>query len=346
MKCGVMKVSRYVRLFFTFVLALGALLPATVAQARPTHNVDGLRPPHAAPPWTLQQALPSTQRAHSASADWRLEWSDEFSGTGRVDTSQWIYDTGTSYPGGPENYGTGEIDWLTDSTANVFQSGGYLHIRAVHTSTNPLEGWTSGRIETQRTDFQPLPGGAMAVEASIQLPNLTGTAAQGYWPAFWMLGGPYRGVYYNWPGIGEIDVMESINGSNTWWGTLHCGVENGGPCHETDGLGAGATGFVPSLESAFHTYRVEIDKSTSPQEISWYVDGQQYHVVTADQVDATTWTNATDHGFFILLNVAMGGAWAGNPVTSTASGGTMQVDYVRVYQWPARQTFLPLISQN
>ena len=345
-----MKVSRYVRLLLTFVVFAGAW-PAAIAHAgaRPEqrdNGGDGSTATQGVPPWDEQQAKRPPQNAQSSDIAWTLMWSDEFSGTGGVDTSQWIYDTGTSYPGGPENYGTGEIDWLTDSTNNVFQSGGYLNIRAVHTSTNPLLGWTSGRIETQRTDFQPPPGGAMAIEASIQLPNLTGNAAQGYWPAFWMLGGPYRGVYDNWPGIGEIDIMESINGLNTWWGTLHCGVESGGPCHETDGLGAGAVGFVPSLQSAFHTYRLEFDKSVSPQELRWYVDAQQYHVVTADDVDAATWTNATDHGFFILLNVAMGGAWAGNPITATASGGTMKVDYVRVYQWPVRATYLPLMRRE
>jgi beta-glucanase (GH16 family) len=48
-------------------------------------------------------------------------------------------------------------------------------------------------------------------------------------------------------------------------------------------------------------------------------------------MDATTWANAVDHGFFILLNVAMGGGWPGNPTSATQSGYGMSVDYVRVY---------------
>ncbi len=61
------------------------------------------------------------------------------------------------------------------------------------------------------------------------MPNVTGAAAQGYWPAFWSLGAAFRGNYNNWPGIGEIDAMESVNGTNVEHGTLHCGVDPGGP---------------------------------------------------------------------------------------------------------------------
>jgi beta-glucanase (GH16 family) len=262
---------------------------------------------------------------------WVLVWSDEFNGTGGVDTGDWMYDTGTGYPGGPSNWGTGEVEVMSSSTANVFQSEGSLNIRAIHTGANPTTGWTSGRIETVRTDFQPPASGMMAVEARIRLPDVTGAAAQGYWPAFWMLGAPFRGDYWNWPGVGEIDIMENINGLNQWWGTLHCGTSPGGPCNETTGIAATMPGFSPSLQSAFHTFRMEFDKSVSPQQIRWYVDGVQRHIVTSDQVDLTTWNNATDHGFFIILNLAIGGVWPGNPTASTVSGGTMLVDYVRVY---------------
>jgi beta-glucanase (GH16 family)/regulation of enolase protein 1 (concanavalin A-like superfamily) len=262
---------------------------------------------------------------------WVQQWADEFNDTGGVNTGNWIYDTGTSYPGGPANWGTGEIQSYSSSTSNVFQSGGSLNIRALHSGSDPVAGWTSGRIETQRADFQPPAGGQMAVEARVQLPNVSGAAAQGYWPAFWMLGVGYRGNYWNWPGIGEIDILENINGANQWWGTLHCGTSPGGPCNETTGLGGNTAGFSPSLQTAYHTYRMEYDRSVSPEQIRWYVDGIQRHIVYSNQVDATTWNNATNHGFFILFNVAMGGGWPGNPTGSTASGGTMLVDYVRVY---------------
>ncbi|MBA4493895.1 family 16 glycosylhydrolase [Paenactinomyces guangxiensis] len=273
-------------------------------------------------------------RAHASVPQmpgWTLQFSDDFngaSGTG-VDRAKWIYDIGHGYPGGPANWGTGEIEFMTDSTNNVYQDGsGHLVIKAIRDSSG---GWTSGRIETQRTDFQPPPGGVMRVEASIRLPNVTGAAAQGYWPAFWMLGEPYRGNYWNWPGIGEIDILENVNGANTVWGTLHCGVSPGGPCNETSGIGGSQSGFSPSLQSAYHRYTIEWDRSVSPEQIRWYVDGSHFHTVNANQVDATTWANATNHGFYIILNLAIGGGWPGNPTSSTASGASMSIDYVAVW---------------
>ncbi len=275
----------------------------------------------------------SATHAEMYDPTWTLVWNDEFNDAGAVDTTRWDYDTGTGYPGGPSNWGTGEVEEMTNSTNNVFQSDGNLNIRALHTGSdiNPIIGWTSGRIETDRTDFQPPPGGMMAVEARIQLPQVNGANGQGYWPAFWMLGAPYRGDYNNWPGIGEIDIMENINGLNQWWGTLHCGTNPGGPCNETTGIGGSVSGFSPTLQNTFHTYRMELDRSTSPEQIRWYVDGAKDLTVYSNQVDTATWENAIDHGFFIILNVAIGGGWPGNPTESTISGGTMLVDYVRVY---------------
>lgn len=268
-----------------------------------------------------------------AAPTWALQWSDEFNaaaGTG-LNTSQWIYDIGHGYgcAGCPWNWGTGEIEYNTNSTANVYHDGaGRLAIKPIRDAAG---NWTSGRIETQRLDFQPPAGQMMAVEASLQLPNVSGAAAQGYWPAFWMLGAPFRGVYTNWPGIGEIDIMENVNGQNTEYGTLHCGTNPGGPCNETSGIGGSTPGGSPSLQTAFHTYRIEFDRSVSPEEIRWYLDGVKFHTVKANQVDATTWTNATNHGFFIILNVAIGGGWPGGPTGATTSGVPMLVDYVRVY---------------
>lgn len=286
---------------------------------------------------TLFANLGSVPVAH-AQTTWTLAWSDEFSGaagTG-VDTNNWLYDTGTGYgcSGCPSNWGTGEVETDTTSTANVYQDGaGHLVIKAIKAKN---QSWTSGRIETQQTDFQPSATGLMAVEASIQLPNLTGKAAGGYWPAFWMLGAPFRGNYLNWPSIGEIDAMENVNGLDEDWGTFHCGTYPGGPCNEPNGIGGTTSGASPSLQSSFHTYRVELDRRTSPQQIRYYLDGVNFFTVYSNQVDATTWDNATNHGFFIILDLAIGGqmpknyGWGGQ-LTGTASGGELVVDYVRVY---------------
>jgi hypothetical protein len=79
---------------------------------------------------------------------------------------------------------------------------------------------------------------------------------------------------------------------------------------------------------------MEWDRSVSPETIRFLVDGTQFHSVNASQVDATTWANATGHGFFLILNVAMGGAFpdalGGGLDSGTQSGVPMTVDYVQV----------------
>jgi beta-glucanase (GH16 family) len=269
-----------------------------------------------------------------AQATWTLVWSDDFNGSANtgVNTGNWLYDLGTSYPGGAANWGTGEVETMTNSTANVSLDGaGHLRITPLRDAAGR---WTSGRIETQRTDFRPPAGGMLAVEASLQQPNVSGAAAAGYWPAFWMLGAPFRGVFTNWPSVGEIDIMEDINGRSSVFAALHCGVSPGGPCNETVGIGSGER-LCAGCQTGFHTYRMELDMSVQPNQIRWFLDGTNYFTVSANQVDATTWNNATNHGFFVILNVAMGGgfpaAFGGGPFASTASGAPMVVDYVRVF---------------
>jgi hypothetical protein len=97
---------------------------------------------------------------------------------------------------------------------------------------------------------------------------------------------------------------------------------------------------------------MELDKSVQPNQLRFSVDGDTFHTVLSSQVPPDTWRNATDHPFFVILNVAIGGAfpWAectffphaggcntpGAPfpqvdTSSTASGVPMKVAYVAVY---------------
>ncbi|GCF09851.1 glycoside hydrolase family 16 protein [Dictyobacter arantiisoli] len=264
-------------------------------------------------------------QAH-ADTTWTPIWSDDFTGaagTG-VNTSNWKYDIGTGW-------GTGEIETMSSSTANVQQDGNsHLKITALRDANG---NWTSGRIETQRADFAAPVGGQLEVSATIQQPNVSGAAAAGYWPAFWMLGSQYR-VDQNWPNDGEIDTMEDINGLSSVFGTLHCGVNPGGPCNETTGIGSGQHA-CPGCQTGIHTYSVIVDRSVSPEQIRWYLDGANYFTVNASQVPAATWSAAVDHSFFIILDLAMGGgfpnAFGGGPTAATQSGASMIVDNVQVY---------------
>jgi beta-glucanase (GH16 family) len=264
-------------------------------------------------------------------AGFSLTWSDDFSGaagTG-VPTSTWKYDTG---PG--SSFGTGEIETMTNSTANVYEDGaGHLVLKALHSGSDPGSGWTSGRIETQAATFGAPAGGVVRMEASIQQPNLTTANGAGYWPAFWMLGSTLRSGT-PWPTSGEVDILEDINARSSVFGTLHCGTNPGGPCNESTGIGSGEHP-CPGCQTGYHDYAVEIDRSTSPEQIRWYLDGSQYFTVRATQVDATTWANAVDHPFFIIFDLAMGGgfpnAFGGGPNAATVSGGSLNVDWVAVY---------------
>ncbi|NVI91415.1 carbohydrate-binding protein [Actinomadura sp. BRA 177] len=308
------------RLWRRCVLAVvAAALPAAIATAVISPTADASVPP---PP-----------------DGWSLVWSDDFNGSaGSLPSSaNWIIDTGHSYPGGPGNWGTGEIQRYTADPANVsLDGGGNLRITPIKSGSGE---WTSARIETQRTNFKPADGRVLRIEGRIQMPNVTGSPALGYWPAFWALGAPYRGNYQNWPAIGEFDIMENVNGLNSVWGVLHCGVNPGGDCQETNGIGANRACPGSSCQSAMHTYRFEWDRSVSPNQLRWYVDGQQFHSISQNQLSATTWSNMTGHaGYFLLLNVAMGGAFPNGvsgqstPTASTVSGRPMVVDYVAVWQ--------------
>ncbi|MGP3952431.1 glycoside hydrolase family 16 protein [Streptomyces sp. 7N604] len=268
---------------------------------------------------------------------WNLQWSDDFTGPNRSlpSSANWQIDTGHSYPGGPANWGTGEIQNYTSSPDNVSLDGsGNLRITPLRDGAG---NWTSSRIETRRADFKAPAGGTLRIEGRIQMPNVTGDAALGYWPAFWALGSPYRGNYWNWPGVGEFDIMENVNGINSVWGVLHCGVNPGGPCNETSGIANNRTCPGASCQSAFHTYRFEWDRSVTPNVLRWYVDDQLFHSVDQNRVGAEAWANMTDHaGYFILLNVAIGGAFpdalAGKtPTPDTVPGRPMLVDYVAVW---------------
>ncbi|MEP6629882.1 MAG: family 16 glycosylhydrolase [Lapillicoccus sp.] len=276
--------------------------------------------------------------SQAASGDWTPVWSDQFNGPAgqRLDPTSWTPQIGTSYPGGAPNWGTGEVETDTDSPANASTDGaGHAAIRAIREADGH---WTSARLETVRTDFQPPPGGVLKVEVSARQPDVSGAEAAGIWPALWMLGAPARGVgATNWPSIGEADILETAGGHDSNWGTFHCGTW-GGVCNEPDGKSSGersaASLGLSSFKTTFHTYAIEWDQSTSPQEMRWYIDGVNYHTVRATDMPADVWTAATNHGYFLVMDIAMGGGLAdkagGGPTAATKSGVPLLVDYFSV----------------
>jgi beta-glucanase (GH16 family) len=272
----------------------------------------------------------SNGRAQAGSVGWQVVWSDDFTGKAGSPPSagNWIVDLGTSYPGGPAGWGTGEVETSTGAPRNLaLDGGGNLALTATRDSAGR---WSSARIETRRADFRPDAGGSLKIEARIRLPD----GGQGYWPAFWALGAPYRQRHI-WPGSGEIDTMENVNNDSTVHGTLHCGpVQSGGPCHEDTGLTGSYQLAGPAGDTGFHTYTVIW--STSPRQLQWLVDGRPYWTVTPAMTGDATWTATFDHGYFLLLDLAIGGGWPGNPDAGTVPGRSMLVDYVTVSRSSSR----------
>ena len=77
--------------------------------------------------------------------------------------------------------------------------------------------------------------------------------------------------------------MENVNGIDAVWGVLHCGTNPGGPCDESNGIGAARACPGASCQSGMHTYRFEWDRSVSPEQLRWYVDDQRYHTVGEEE---------------------------------------------------------------
>jgi beta-glucanase (GH16 family) len=237
--------------------------------------------------------------------DRQLIWSDEFSGApgSPPDPARWVYELG----GG--GWGNRELEVYTDNRANAHLDGqGHLVIQALQPEPGK---YTSARLKT-RGKFAFEYGRA---EARIRIPY-----GQGLWPAFWMLGADDRRV--GWPECGEIDIMENIGREpGTVHGTIHGpGYSGGHAISKPFQIAAGR------FADEYHVYAAE----WAPGRIDFLVDGEIYGSLTAASLPAgAKWVY--DHPFFVILNVAVGGAWPGNPDETTVFPQTMLVDYVRVY---------------
>jgi beta-glucanase (GH16 family) len=252
------------------------------------------------------------QRTASASESRTLVWSDEFNGPdgSLPDPEKWtVLKSGS-------DFGNHELEYYTDRPANIHVEKGNLVITARREAYAGADGvsraYTSARIET-RGKFNQKYG---RVEARIELPE-----GQGIWPAFWMLGSDIGSA--GWPACGEIDIMEKV-GFEPF--AVHGSLHGPGYSGNHPLTGAYKLPGQARFSDDFHLFAVEWE----PKEIRFYVDDVLYETQTAGSVPkGRHWV--FDHPFFILLNVAVGGDWPGNPDSTTTFPVSMLVDYVRVY---------------
>jgi beta-glucanase (GH16 family) len=264
----------------------------------------------------LAGALVTPATPAAAAPTWIPVWQDDFDGAAGTppDPARW-----TAQVGG-DGWGNSELEYYTASTRNAARDGhGQLVISALEERPPGSTCWygecrySSARLTT-KDKFAQRYG---KIEARMKVP-----AGKGMWPAFWMMGDDFDSA--GWPGCGEIDVMENVASEpDTVYGTLH------GPGY-FDENGPGGSTRSPDgtpLSAAFHTYGVE----WQPNSVSWFLDGARYLTLTPDNIPAgARWV--FDHPFFMLLNLAVGGTWPGDPDASTQFPQQLAVDYVHVYR--------------
>ncbi|MFC8985724.1 RICIN domain-containing protein [Streptomyces sp. NPDC014603] len=252
-----------------------------------------------------------TARAEPADAPapTAVTFSDTFDGPAgaAVDSSKWQLETG-------DNENNHERQYYTGGTRNAALDGqGHLVITARNENPANHQCWygtcqyTSARLNTAGK-FTAQYG---HVEARMKVPR-----GQGMWPAFWMLGMPV-----DWPASGEIDIMENVGFEpSTVHGTLH------GPGYFGSG-GIGASYTLPggrAFADDFHTFAVD----WAPDSITWSVDGTVYQRRTPADLGGRTWV--FNKPFFLILNLAVGGYWPGDPDGSTVFPQQLVVDHVSV----------------
>jgi beta-glucanase (GH16 family) len=259
-----------------------------------------------------------------------LVWSDDFSNSGTSniipDSKTWTYDTGFQCCGNHEleTYcaaGSATSPCDPNNPNAYIDSTGLLHVVGRNPSGTT---YTSARLKTQGL-FSFMYG---RIEARMKLPE-----SQGMWPAFWLLGNNIATL--SWPACGELDVMEHIDGSNPpfYMGAAPPGYDwiagsvHGGPSGAQEANGGEK--YHPNGFSAadWHIYGMIWSKG----QVQYYVDDPSNVYATFTPANFPGPWPFDQGPQFIILNLAVGGDWPGNPDATTVFPGDMQVDYVRIF---------------
>ena len=242
---------------------------------------------------------------------WQLVWNDEFSGT-NIDPSKWTHEVNGN--GGGNN----ELQYYTDRDLNSLIIDGNLVIVAQkeeYSVGNKTWNYTSARLNSRKkADWKY---GRFDIRAKLPY-------GQGLWPAIWMM--PTNSVYGGWAASGEIDIMELLGQEPTRiYGTLHYGGSYPNNTHTGSSLKLTSG---DNFTEKYHLFTLEWEEN----EFRWYVDGHLYLTQNDWYTDAAPYPAPFDQEFYLILNVAVGGNWPGNPDASTYFPQVMVIDYIRVYK--------------
>jgi beta-glucanase (GH16 family) len=224
----------------------------------------------------------------------KLVFNDEFSGNA-IDASKWnVNVVETSF--------NNELQYYTARTQNVSVSNGSLNLTGRRESFGRQQ-YTSGKVTNN--GLGSIKYGRVKVRAKVP-------SGQGLWPAIWMM--PDDAAYGGWPASGEIDIMENLgNNTRTVYSTIHFTDPN----HQY--ITRSNQGSSVDYSADFHIYEV----AWTPTRINFLVDSVC--------ISSTEKARPFDQRFYLILNLAVGGDWPGNPNGSTPFPSTFQVDYVRIY---------------
>ncbi len=242
---------------------------------------------------------------------WVLVWQDDFEGS-EIDHTKWQHEVNAN--GGGNN----ELQYYTDEPENSFVEDGKLVIETRKESYGGLEGsreYTSARLNTKFLGSWTY--GKIEVRARLPV-------GRGLWPAIWML--PVEDEYGGWASSGEIDIVEAIGHEPT---KIHGTIHHGGSWPHNISTGDERELDTGTVSDAFHTYAVEWEEG----EIRWFLDGEVYQALTAWESSGAAFPAPFNQPFYLILNVAVGGTWPGDPDETTPFPVRMEVEGVKVYQW-------------
>ncbi|WP_260764610.1 glycoside hydrolase family 16 protein [Mycobacterium sp. SMC-4] len=251
----------------------------------------------------------------------KLLWETNFSSMEET-LRYWGFQTGRwGWPAGENQY-------YTDGD-NVFIDGAGNLVFEARRETPPDRfgapyNYTSARLVT--FGKQSIAVGTRVV-ARIQMP-----VTRGVLPAFWTVG-LEPGHEYDWPRQGEIDIVEvpgfgTPQARRTWTGNIH------GPADRDNTIDVKLPGFSTDLgvdlSAGFHEYGID----WHADRIVWHVDGVEVGRVTKAEYEAlggnwTPFSGAWEH--YLILNIAVGNPWTGDPPADIPFQAQMKVDWVRAY---------------